>query len=367
LISGLFSLPLASADAATASPRAPAASTTEQFVAGPENALVRTLAGAVTAGPLDYNPIVLCGPVGVGKSSLAHALAARRAAALHLKNIITTTGADLARALAHAVETDSVADFRTRHQRCDLLLIDDLQQLANKPAAQQFLLTTFDALLRRDSLVIATIKSASGASPGLSGLMPTLASRLAGGLTVLLAPPGPLARRELVEQFASRVQLSLAADVLSQIASHGDDPPNRPPTAAKLRHVVLQLASLAEENHGRIKSAQVARLLAEESPEAKVICKQVMTLTGKHFGVTLADLRGKSRQQTVAEARGLAMYVARQITGASYAEIGRQFGNRDHTTVLHACRKFDNLVASDEPTRRLAAELATQVATDSAS
>jgi chromosomal replication initiator protein len=366
LISGLFSLPLASADAATASPRAGAASIAEHFVAGPENVLVRALASAVIADPLDYNPIVLHGPLGVGKSSLAHALLARRAAALHLKNFITTTGADLARALAHAVETDSVADFRTRHQRCDLLLIDDLQQLANKPAAQQFLLSTLDALLRRGALVIATLKSPA-ASPTDLGLMAALASRLSTGLTVPLVPPGPLARRALIEQFASRVQLSLSADLVSQIASHGAEPPGRPPNAVRLRHVVMQLASLAEENRGRIKSTQVARLLAEESPEAKAVCKQVISLVGKHFGVTLSDLRGKSRQQTIAEARGLAMYVARQLTGASYAEIGRQFGNRDHTTVLHACRKFDDLVASHEPTSRLAAELATQVASGSAS
>ena len=126
----------------------------------------------------------------------------------------------------------------------------------------------------------------------------------------------------------------------------------------------MQLAALAQQSQGRIKSSHVARLLAAESPQTRIVCRSVMAITARHFGLTLADLRGKSRQQTVAEARALAMYLARQLTGASYAEIGRQFGSRDHTTVLHACRKLAILVDGDEAVRHLASELSAQVSTE---
>ena len=362
MISGLFSLPLAPADAAVAAPRASGFGAADQFIAGPENALVRSLAAAVVAEPLEYNPLVLLGPVGVGKTCLAHALAARRREALGLSSVIETTGADLARALANAIDNDSVADLRAKYHRCDLLLLDDAERLAAKAAAQQFLLTTLDALLRRGSLVIVTLKSALAGQTAASGLSPALASRLTGGLTVPLAAPGPLARRELVRQFAAHVNLIVNDELATQLAADTSSQ-SRLLTAARLRHIVMQLAALAEQNHGRIKSSQVARLLAEESPPTKAICRTVIATTAKHFGLTLADLRGKSRQQTVAEARGVAMYLARELSGASYAEIGRQFGSRDHTTVLHACRKVAALIEGDESVRRLAQELSAQVST----
>jgi chromosomal replication initiator protein len=367
LISGLFSLALAPVDAAEpsvrAGPRSESAAHDERFFAGPENALVRTLAEAVLADPLDYNPIVLCGPAGVGKTSLAHALAARRRERLRLTSVVATSGADLAHTLAHAIETDSVADLRARHHRCDLLLIDDVQHLAGKSAAQQFLLSTLDTLLRRGSLVIATLRTSSGGPQATAGLLPALVSRFAGGLAVPLALPGPLARRELVRQAADRADLPLADDVIEQLAE-GDGPPHRLATAARLRHAVLQLAALSQANCCAIGATQVTRLLAHESSEVKSVCRRVTAVVAGHFGLTAGELKSKSRRQTVAEARSLAMHLARRVSGASYAEIGRHFGGRDHTTVLHACRKLLALTSRDEATRRLADELTVQIAAE---
>ena len=124
MISGLFSLPFLPADAAPSAvgsgPRYTYGAICDAFLAGPENALVRRLATAAGDKLLPYNPIVIYGPPGVGKSSLAHALAARRRGRFHLPSTIETTGADLARGLAHAIDTASAGDFRSRHHRCDL-------------------------------------------------------------------------------------------------------------------------------------------------------------------------------------------------------------------------------------------------------
>jgi chromosomal replication initiator protein len=371
LIAGLFSLPLIPADVPNVAARAGggdlltptrrtsegnASPSAEQFIAGPENVLVRTLADAATSDPLTYNPLVLCGAIGVGKTSLAHALAARRRERLQLTSVIATTGADLVRALAHSIETDGVADFRARHHQCDLLLIDDVHQLAGKAAAQQFLLTLLDVLTERGALIIATLRQLPQLTDGLT---PALASRLAGGLVAPIAPPGSLARRALVRQVASRARLSITDDDVDRLVGD-DDRLRRFASPAQLRHAVLQLAAVSATP-----PLTTADPLAVKAIDARLVCKQAAIAVAKHSGLTLTELRGKSRRQVIADARGLAMYLSRRLSGASYAEIGRHFGHRDHTTVLHACKKLASLVTSDNATRRLAADLETRIASES--
>ena len=128
MISGLFSLPIASVDAANLAVRDNGRVPAAAFFAGPENALVRALAAAVDAEVVAYNPLVIFGPVGSGKTTLAHSLAARRQVRFGLKWVIAMTGAELAQSLADAVDADAVADHRLRHQRCDLWLIDDIHR-----------------------------------------------------------------------------------------------------------------------------------------------------------------------------------------------------------------------------------------------
>jgi chromosomal replication initiator protein len=358
LISGLYSLPIASADAAGVAVRDGGdhcAEPRETFCAGPENALVRALVAAVDSELIAYNPIVIFGPAGSGKSTLAHALAARRRMRFGLNSVIAVTGAELAHSLANAVDSDAVADHRARHQRCDLWLVDDLHRLASKPAAQQFLLSTLDALIRRGTQVIFTLRQSPQATAGLS---PQLVSRLLGGLVVGLALPGQLARRELVRQQAERLQLPLRDDEISRLAGCADGETARYLTATHLRQVVLRHAADAEFG------SEGAAAFERSPDDAKVVCRRISGAVARHFGLTLGDLRGKSRQQTTAEARGLAMYLTRRLTAASYAQIGQWIGGRDHTTVLHACRKFTKLVGRDEFTRRTAEELAAQVAAE---
>jgi chromosomal replication initiator protein len=326
-----------------AAPLAPASS----FVVGPENSLVRELAMAVAGESLPYNPLVLCGPSGVGKSTLAHLLANRRRTAHGLSHGLETTGADLARQLAHAAETNSVPELRTRHHRCDWLLIDDLDQLAEKEAAQEFLVNTLDVLVRRGVLVIATLRRLPQSTADLS---PLLVSRLNSGLIVPLVAPAELARREIVRQLAERLDLSLSADAVEELAA-AQGLRAASLTVPRLRGRLMQLASAAQHNQPFPEA---------EDGDAKALVRQITAAVAKHFGLTMGQLRSKSRQQTTAEGRSLAMYLCRELTDLTLADIGRQFGNRDHTTVLHACRKVASLVQSDPATARLVEELTTQ-------
>jgi chromosomal replication initiator protein len=327
------------------------------FIAGPENALVRIVAEAVLGDGSRYNPIVLCGATGMGKTSLVYALTAQRSESRPNAAAIVTTGADFARAYAHAVEIDGIEDFRDQYANCELIVIDDLHRVTTKPAAQQELLSLLDRSLARGLLVVATLRH-----PPLEtrGLLPGLASRLSGGLVVPLVPPHAAARRLIVEQIVAAQQIPLSPELIGQLTN----PPagERTPftSAVQLRHAVLQLAGRAHAQNRTLDASLVAELTAEHVPEAKPLGKQILAAVAKQFQLPQAELKGACRKQAIVQARGLAMHLCRQLTAASYAEIGRWFGKRDHTTVMNACRRTESLLESDPHLRHMASELTTQ-------
>ena len=323
------------------------------FVVGPENSLVRELVRAVTSSAPHYNPLVIYGASGVGKTTLAHLLADQWQQAHAGATALRTTAADLSRVLAHAAETNSVAELRTRHQRCDLLLIDDVHDLAERTAAQQFLTTTIDALIRRGVLIIATLRQLPAES---DPLMPLLASRLSGGLIVPLLPPATLARQEIVRQLARQLELRLSDETTARLAG-SDRRRSAAATVPQLRHTLMQLVSAAM--HGRT----IGEAIEDHEPAAKAVFRQATAAVARHFQLTATELKGPSRRQHVVEARSSAMYLCRTLTDASLAEIGRHFGNRDHSTVLHACQKIQQLTRRDHSFARTLDELTAQITT----
>jgi len=316
---------------------------------------VRLVDGRLSAG----NPLVLHGPAGVGKSALALALVQRHRERLQLDAVVCTTGAELAQSLAHAVETDSVADHRTRHHRCDLLLIDNLHRLVNKPAAQQFLISTLDALLKRGSLVIVTLSK----SPSTLNLAPQLVSRLLGGLVVRLAPPGADARQSIVRQTATRTGLRLTESQIDELADIGSSSTDRTLSAPQIRQLVLRLAAKAEMG-STPEAVEKVDDSEHDLKQFKALNRRISTLVGKQFAIPVSELKSKSRRQAVADARGLAMFLVRRFTTLSYADVGRLYGGRDHTTVMHACRKVIAQFESDEVYRRCVEELIQDISSE---
>jgi chromosomal replication initiator protein len=320
-----------------------------QFLAGPENRLVEPSVRAVLerrAAP--FNPLVLYGPSGTGKSHLARGLAAAWKSRFPGQRVAYAMAADFARELADAIEAQAIDDFRHRYREAALAVFEDLADLVGKDAAQEELLHTLDALLYGGAQVVVTARTTPG---GITGLLPGLQSRLTGGLTVPISPPGPAARLAIVQCLAQLREIDLAEPVAQLLADGFSG------TVPELLGALLQLEVPARHDRQTIDARAVRQYLAERSASKHHQVREIAIATARHFSLKLADLRGSSRRRPVVAARDVAMYLTRRITRASLYQIGQFFGGRDHTTVLHSCHKAEELVKDDPAVRQALHEL----------
>jgi chromosomal replication initiator protein len=348
---------------ATAPQAGAAAPNLRQYVGDDDNRLVQFAVNAFLDASPGCSPLVFCGSTGTGKSLLAGGLAARWKRHAPATRVVLTTGADFARQFATALETNALDDFRRTYRDAAVLIIDDLHQLGGKTAAQQELIHTFDSLLRHQRRLVATLQQSPAETPTLAT---ALASRLCGGLVVPLLTPGRAARRVIVERLLNKLGIKLPEPVLRLLANDRPDSPTQPATVPQLHGAVLQLANLAAKEDRPLDEHLARHCLAARNtlcPQLRTIIRQVC----QYFQLRAADLKGPTRQQRVVRARGVAMLLARQLTDKSLAQVGRHFGNRDHTTVMHACRKTESLLRSDPAIRQAVDELAAQLSVPSLS
>lgn len=357
---GLFHIPLhtnglapvSSTDRVTS-----AGANLREYIGSEENALCRVAVESLFRESSAYNPLVFFGPLGTGKTFLARGLAVRWKEQSKTSRVLVTGGADFARDYRNAVETDSLADFRSKFRRAGLLVIDDLHELGEKSGAQIELTHTLDALVTRGHRVLVTMLQAPAECPALSN---ALASRLSSGLTVPLVAPGPAARRQILRRLAKLHQITLSEAVLDLIVQDNSDSLLLVP---ELDSALLLLAE-ASRQAGRPIDCDFAReLLSTRNQGRRSMLRSITGLVGKYFNLRASELKGPTRQQRVVRARGVAMLLARQLTNESLEQVGRHFGNRDHTTVLHACRKTESLIQSDPAIRQAVEDLTLRLST----
>ena len=193
---------------------------------------------------------------------------------------------------------------------------------------------------------------APGDSPELSS---TLRSRLTGGLVVPLAAAGFEARCEILRRLAHRRHLNLTAEAVELLAGEFRG------TVPDLAGAVARLEMAARLQARPVNVADVRGLIRQRGQGPAPRVSDIAQVTARHFSLKLSDLRSPSRRQAVVKARGVAMYLARQMTGESLGEIGRYFGGRDHTTVLHGCRKTEGLLKSEPAIHQAVAQLLVQL------
>jgi len=367
VVSGIFSIPL---DALP--PRGNAASrqaasrgeSLREYVGSGENRLVRFAVESLLRRERRYNPLVLHGPTGTGKSFLALGLAERWRQQFPEEMVLVTNGADFARSYANAVDTDSLSTFRKKCRSVNLFVLDDAQQMRSKRSAQNELARAIDALLDRGSWVLITHNSAPTTDAALTV---RLHSRLVAGLAVPLTVPGAAARKVLLRRLAALHDVRFSDAALDLLASGTTGKGEQELTVPQLNHAVVQLGHGEETGQGEgtgdllVDIDQVRQFLGHQFSQQQPTLRSITALTAKHFGLTSRELRGPSRRRHVVRARGIAMLLAWRLTGNSLEAVGQYFGKRDHTTVLHACRRTELLRETDAAIAQALEELKHQL------
>jgi chromosomal replication initiator protein len=361
VVSGVFSIPLeaCSAPSPEAGPRGtPRGIALREYVGSDENRLVQFAVQMLFDRQREYNPVVFCGPTGTGKTLLAEGLAARWRRERPHELVVATCGADFCRSHAYAIDTDSLSDFRRRMTSAHLFVLDDLQQMRQKPAAQDEFTRLLDLLTDRGTAVLVTTLQPPSVHDALAA---GLCSRLAAGLAVPLLAPGVPARRVLLRRIAEMYAVPLSDAAIDLLAAGPAGADAGRVTVPQLNHAIVQLGHAARVTEASIELDDVRTFLQVQAHERQPTFRLICGKTAKYFSVTSQQLRGPSRRSQVVRARGVAMLLARDLTGKSLEAIGQFFGQRDHTTVLHACRKTVALRRTDPAIAQAMDEISAQL------
>ncbi len=311
--------------------------TMDTFVEGKSNQLAKAAAIQVAQNPgKAYNPLFIYGGVGLGKTHLMHAVANKirernanaRVAYVHSERFV----GDMVKALQH----NKMNDFKTAYRSVDALMIDDIQFFANKERSQEEFFHTFNALLESQQQVILTCDRYP---KEVDGLEERLKSRFGWGLTVAIEPPELETCVAILMSKASFASVDLPEEVAFFIAKRIRS--NVRELEGALRRVVATSNFTGRPITLEFAKDALRDLLALQ--EKLVTVENIQKTVAEYYKIRIADLLSKRRSRSIARPRQVAMALAKELTNHSLPEIGDAFGGRDHTTVLHACRRIKEL------------------------
>ena len=326
----------------------------ENFVVGSSNQLAFTAAKKICERTLNYNPLFIYGGVGMGKTHLLNAIG------LNMQKNLNVMFISAERFMYHfvrSIKSKDMVNFKDFFRKANVFIIDDIQFVRGKEVVQEEFFHTFNALMDRGSqIVISSDRSPSN----LDRMQDRIISRLSGGLVVDIQPPEYELRIKILEKKFDEIKLTfgekinLNKDVLNFLASEFQ---------SSLREMIGALNRILAyarlTNNDCCSVAQCKMILKDllEDKAKTINIENIQKTVASFFQISMQDLLSPRRSRSLARPRQIAMYLAKKLTTKSLPDIGRQFNNRDHTTVIHAVKTIENLIINDQSFKKSVEDL----------
>ena len=316
--------------------------TFETFIVGASNQFAHAAAQAVAEQPSkSYNPLFLYGGVGLGKTHLMQAIGhslKKRNPAIRLTYV---SAEKFTNEVIASLRFDRMSSFRDRFRTMDVLMVDDIQFIATRERTQEEFFHTFNALYDQQKQIVI---SSDCPPKEISAIEERLRSRFEWGLIADIQPPDLETKIAILQKKAENERVRLADDVAEYIARSIKS------NIRELEGALIRLIAFASLTGAEVNLATAQQVLKNiiEIQEKKVTIEQIQKRVGEHFGLRAQDLKVRSNSKVIAFPRQVAMFLVKQLTSASLPEIGRQFGGKHHTTVLHSINKIETLRRVDK-------------------
>nr|WP_246456486.1 chromosomal replication initiator protein DnaA [Nocardioides mesophilus] len=328
----------------------------ETFVIGSSNRFAHAAAVAVAEAPgKAYNPLLIYGDSGLGKTHLLHAIGHYVRSLFNGARVRYVSSEEFTNEFINAIRDDKAATFQRRYRDVDVLLIDDIQFLEGKIQTQEEFFHTFNTLHNANKQIVIT---SDRAPKRLEALEDRLRNRFEWGLITDVQPPDLETRIAILRKKAATERMTAPPDVLEFIASKIQT------NIRELEGALIRVTAFASLNRQPVDltlAEIVLKDLIPEGGEPEITAALIIAQTAAYFGLSIDDLCGSSRSRVLVTARQIAMYLCRELTDLSLPKIGQQFGGRDHTTVMHADKKIRQLLAERRSVYNQVTELTNRI------
>jgi chromosomal replication initiator protein len=325
--------------------------TFDNFVVGTSNQFAQAAAHSVSVAPgKTYNPLFIYGGVGLGKTHLIHAVGNAVIDRNPGLTVLYVSSEQFTNEVVSALRHDKMGEFKEKYRNVDILLLDDIQFIANKTATQEEFFHTFNALYERQKQIVV---SSDRPPKEITAVTDRLRSRFTMGLIADIQPPEIETKIAILLKKAATERINIPEDTAYYLASKVKS------NVRELEGCLIRLGAQASLTGRPIDIEMAKGILRDliEDDEKPITVDHIQKIVCDYFGIKMIDMKAKKRTKEVALPRQIAMYLTKQLTEMSLSDIGKGFGGKDHATVIYACKQIEEKRAKDEAFNRMAENL----------
>lgn len=325
--------------------------TFENFVTGPSNQFAQAAANAVAESPgKTYNPLFLYGGVGLGKTHLISAIGNAVIDKWHEMVVIYVSAEQFTNEVVSAIRHEKMSELKKKYRNVDLLLLDDIHFIANKTQTQEEFFHTFNTLYEKQKQIVI---SSDRPPREIGAVTDRLRSRFGMGLIADIQPPELETKVAIIQRKAEMERINIPDEVAYYLAAKVKT------NIRELEGCLIRLGAQASLTGRPIHKDMAQEILHDLiiEDEKPVTTDQIQKVVCEHFGIKLADMKAKKRTKEIALPRQIAMYLSKKLTSLSLNDIGKNFGGKDHATVIYACKQIEEKRSKDEGFHRMVEHL----------